>query len=72
MEKLRFPEERMDARIFRSDLETYLSQPTTVLQGATEKIRIPARAQTGEAKVNFKGNTKKFRRATVGVPKRPK
>jgi Protein of unknown function (DUF3800) len=72
MEKLRFPEERMDARIFRSDLETYLSQPTTVLQGSTEKIRIPPRAQTGEAKINFKGNTKKFRRATVGLPKRPK
>jgi hypothetical protein len=72
MQKLRFPHERMDARIFRSELESYLSQPTTVLHGSTEKIRIPARDQTSEVRVNFKGNTKKFRRATVGLPKKLK
>jgi hypothetical protein len=64
-EKLRFPDEHMDARIFRSDLETYLSRPTTVLVGSIEKFAIPDRTQTAGLKVNFKGNTKKIRRSIV-------
>ena len=70
MEKLQFPRERLDARIFRSDLENYLSKPNTKLVGIDEKILIPSRAATEGMKFNFEGNSKKFRRATVGFPRK--
>jgi hypothetical protein len=68
-DKLQFPKERLDARIFRSDLETYVSQPNTKLVGIDEKVLIPSRAATEGMNFNFEGNTKKVRRATVGLPK---
>lgn len=70
MEKLQFPRERMDARIFRSELEGYLARPNTKLVGIPEKIPIPSRAATVGMKFNFEGNQKKFRKGTVGIPKK--
>lgn len=69
-EKLQFPRERLDARIFRDNLEKYLSEPHTKLLGVEEKILIPSRAATEGMQFNFDGNPKKFRKARVGFPKR--
>jgi hypothetical protein len=62
MEKLRFPRERRDGRIFREELEEYLRRPAMIMDGMHAKIPIPTRAETEGYDFTFKGNTKKKRR----------
>ena len=70
MQKLSFPRERRDGIIFRPELEAYLSHPNTEVEGISGKLLIPPRIATEGLRFNFKGNKKKFRRATVGIPKK--
>ena len=70
MQKLQHPRERWDAKIFRPELEDYLSRPNTKLLGVPGKVAIPPRAMTEGLKFTFEGNRKKVRRATVGMPKK--
>jgi hypothetical protein len=72
MQKLQHPKERWDGKIFRPELEDYLSRPNTKLRGIPEKVPIPPRALTEGVKFTFEGNRKKVRRATVGLPKKKK
>jgi hypothetical protein len=71
-EKLSFPRERRDTRISRSDLEAYLSRPTSVVPevAGNSKVRIPPRSGTEDMSFKFKGNQKKTRRSII--EQRPK
>ena len=70
---LRLPtqKDRIDSRVFLSDLQDHLASKCSVV--VTEKypegvrVAIPARKDVGNVRFNFKGNKKKFRRATLGV-----
>jgi hypothetical protein len=70
MEKLSFPKERRDAKIFRAELEAFLSGPNTKFLGIPDKVPIPHRSSTEGLKFTFEGNRKKVRRGTVGLPKK--
>ena len=70
MQKLQHPRERWDAKIFRPELEDYLSRPNTKFKDIPLKVMIPPRAGTEGMTFNFEGNRKKARQGTVGLPKK--
>ncbi len=75
MEKLPYTNERIDTKIFRPELESYVTKATAVL--VTEKyphgvrVNIPSRDESDGWKFNFNGNPKKVRQPKLAATKKP-
>jgi hypothetical protein len=76
MEKLPYINRRMDARIFREELESDMQKKMVVVTTPNHpegvRVAIPPRELTKHIDFNFKGNLKRFRRGTVGLPTKKK
>jgi hypothetical protein len=76
MDKLPHTNERVDTKIFRPELESYVAKATAVLVSDKYpkgvRVKIPSREESDGWKFNFRGNLKKIRKPKLAVLKEPK